>query len=311
MRKDIAKSILFGVSVGDALGVPVEFRTREEISINPVDDLRGMGTYFLPPGTWSDDSSLTLCLAEVLTKGYSLTAIANNFIKWYREGYWSATKKIFDVGVATMEAIERLEMGVTPQEAGGKDEYDNGNGSLMRILPLLVYIHDLPIEKRFQFTQEVSAITHGHIRSIIACFYYLEFARKIIKGEDKFQAYKALQKEVTSFCEAQGFPTDEIALYDRLLKGEIQHLKDKEISSGGYVLHTLEASIWCILTTESYSEAVLKAVNLGDDTDTTGAVTGGLAALIYGFDNIPEKWVENIVASKDIMELANNLQAAI
>ncbi|HTO38869.1 MAG TPA: ADP-ribosylglycohydrolase family protein [Brumimicrobium sp.] len=311
MKKDITKSILFGVAIGDALGVPVEFLTREEVAKDPVTDLRGMGTYKLPAGTWSDDSSLTFCLAEVIADEFNLNTIAENFVKWQKEGYWSATKKIFDIGVATMEALSRLENGVEAVKAGGTDERDNGNGSLMRILPLLVYIKNKPIQERFKITQQVSSITHGHIRSTIACFYYLEFAKKIVEGKDKMEAYQALKKEIPAFLNSIAIDGSEIELFSRILNGDIQNEPEEKIDSGGYVLSTLEASLWCLLSTNSYKEAVLKAVNLADDSDTTGAVTGGLAGLIYGFDSIPKEWVDGIVKTEKISRLAEDLEKVI
>ena len=188
LEKNI-KSALFGVAVGDALGVPVEFKSRETISKNPVKDMIGYGTYNLPPGTFSDDSSLTFCLAEALTQDFDLNSIAKNFVKWVDENYWTARGTVFDIGIATREAIDRLARGEQPDLAGGFEPSSNGNGSLMRILPLVFYIFDKPISERYQIIKEVSSITHGHIRSVIACFYYLEFARQIILGKDKFEIY--------------------------------------------------------------------------------------------------------------------------
>lgn len=305
------KAVLFGVAVGDALGVPVEFQSREIISKNPVSDMIGYGTYNLPPGTWSDDSSLTFCLAEALTHDFSLNKIGQNFVKWYQENYWTPHGNVFDIGFATIQAITRLAQGEKPELAGGFDETENGNGSLMRILPLIFYILDKPIEERYNITKKVSSITHGHIRSVIACFYFLEFAKQIIEGKDKFEIYKNLQLEVSNYLQSLSINPNEIALFERLLKSDIHNLDESQIQSSGYVLHTLEASIWCLLTTNNYKEAVLKAVNLGIDTDTTGAVTGGLAGLLYGFDDIPKKWVQQIARKKDIENLASRLAEKI
>lgn len=301
------KSALFGVAVGDALGVPVEFKSRLSISKNPVTDMIGYGTYNLPAGTWSDDSSLTFCLAEALTQGFDLNVIGQNFVKWKHENYWTPHGYVFDIGIATSKAISKLAKGEEPEFAGGFNETDNGNGSLMRILPLLFYLLDKPINERFEITRKVSSITHGHIRSVIACFYYLEFAKQIFEGKDKFEIYKNLQTEIPNHLTSLAIDQSEIAKFDRLLKGDIAKLNENEIQSSGYVLHTLEASIWCLLTTDNYKDAVLKAVNLGEDTDTTGAVTGGLAGLIYGLESIPEKWLQQIARYDDIENLAERL----
>jgi ADP-ribosyl-[dinitrogen reductase] hydrolase len=307
-EKNIYKDILFGVAVGDALGVPVEFIIRQEIAQEPITDMIGFGTYSLPAGTFSDDSSLAFCLAEALTQEFSLVNIADNFVAWLNKNYWTARGNVFDVGIGTSQAISRLEEGCKPELAGGIDVLDNGNGSLMRILPLLIYIKDKQLADRYQITKLVSSITHRHIRSVIACFYYLEFARQIIKGIDKFQIYKTLKNEIPNYLNSLSINKDEINLFDRLLKGNIYELTDKEIFSSGYVLHTLEASIWSLLTTNNYKTATLRAVNLGDDTDTTGAVTGGLAGLLYGFESIPANWIEQIARKKDIDNLAERLK---
>jgi ADP-ribosyl-[dinitrogen reductase] hydrolase len=301
------KSVLFGVAVGDALGVPVEFNSRQVIKKKPVTDMVGYGTYNLPSGTFSDDSSLTFCLAEALTNEFDLNAIGQNFVKWYLNSYWTPRGKVFDVGAATAQAIHRLSNGERPDLAGGFDVTSNGNGSLMRISPLLFYLLDKPIDDRYEITKQVSSITHGHIRSVIACFYYLEFARQLFMGEDKFEIYENLKIEVSDFLTTIPINQSEVAIFDRLLKGDIYKLTEEKIFSSGYVLHTLEASIWCLLTTNTYEDAVLKAVNLGNDTDTTGAVTGGLAGLLYGINSIPTKWLKQLARHDDIENLAERL----
>lgn len=306
-QPNFCKDLLLGVAVGDAIGVPVEFKSRAEISKEPVTDMIGFGTHDQLPGTWSDDSSLTFCLAESLTNGYDLHDIANNFVRWRCDNFWTARAEVFDVGITTHEAIERIVRGVQPNLAGGFDARCNGNGSLMRILPLLVYIKNLPIAERFAITRNVSSITHGHIRSAIACFYYLEFARKLLTGNDLHAIYQELKQEVPAFFKTTSIIKDEIKLFDRLFAGNIHEAVEGEINSSGYVLHTLEASIWCLLNTTTYKEAVLKAVNLGEDTDTTGAVTGGLAGLHYGIETIPKDWVLKLARKNDIDDLAARL----
>ncbi|MHB8209229.1 ADP-ribosylglycohydrolase family protein [Mucilaginibacter sp.] len=308
---DKIKSALFGVAIGDAVGVPAEFKKRHIIRQKPIKDMVGYGTHNLPPGTWSDDSSLTFCLAEALTLDFDLNIIGQNLVKWCYKNYWTATGNVFDIGIATKQAIDRLAKGVKPELAGGIDISSNGNGSLMRILPLLFYLFDKPINERFEITKQVSSITHGHIRSVIACFYYLEFARYLLEEKNKFEIYRTLKTEIPNYLVSLSINQTEILIFDRLLNEDIYDLKEEEISSTGYVLHTLEASIWCLLTTDNYKKAVLKAVNLGDDTDTTGAVTGGLAGLLYGEKSMPKKWAEQVARHNDIEELAVRLAAKL
>jgi len=143
----------------------------------------------------------------------------------------------------------------------------------------------------------------------MACFYYLEFAKQILDGKEKYEIYGSLQTEKSNLFKTPEINPIEIEFFDRLLKSNIDQLDEKEIESSGYVLHTLEASIWCLMTTNSYQEAVLRAVNLGFDTDTTGAVTGGLAGLLYGYENIPENWLRQIARFDDIENLVERLSA--
>lgn len=314
--KNIPLEILVGLSVGDALGVPFEFLRREKMDSMPATTMVGHGTHNQPIGTWSDDSSLAFCLAETLATGYDLENLKNRFINWYDHSYWTAHNNVFDVGIATRQAINSLRTVSRPELAGGKDEYSNGNGSLMRILPLAVFINNLSIEDRFNITKDVSSMTHGHIRSVLGCFIYLEYALQIMAGKDKVAALQYLRNVIPDFLISNKLcPETELHKYSRVLAiknstQSIQQIEDcesAEINGSGYVVSTLEASIWCVMTSRSYSEAVLKAVNLGDDTDTTGCVTGGLAALIYGYESIPELWISQLARVDDIKALANKL----
>lgn len=307
--RNLAKDILLGVAVGDALGVPVEFKERYILMNDPVTDMRGYGTHQQPPGTWSDDSSLTFCLAEVLCDNFDLHILAEKFVAWMNQGYWTPHGVVFDAGLTTRKAISFLKFGIEPELAGLDDENSNGNGSLMRILPLLLYISDKTIHERFNITRQISSITHRHIRSVISCFYYLEFAKGILSGADKFGIYSNLQEYIPAFLQDLKIPHDEISRFDLLLTQDIHALAHVSISSSGYVVDTLEASIWCLLTTDSYGEAALKAVNLGNDTDTVGAVTGGLAGLLYGWQTIPEVWLHQLARISDIENLAEKLWA--
>jgi ADP-ribosyl-[dinitrogen reductase] hydrolase len=315
--ENIVKAGIFGVCIGDALGVPVEFRSRDQLKRSPVTTMRALGTHRQPAGTWSDDSSLMLCLADSLCKRYDLEDMALKFLQWYNAKVWTPHGSVFDIGIATSQAIHRISKGTSPTLCGGTSEFDNGNGSLMRILPLLFYIKDFPIVNRFDVVKDVSSITHGHIRSVLACFIYLEFALEILKEKDKWEAYKAMQKTVREFLDNDPICSqEEMDKFHRILElkvGEydiapLHTLEEDEISSSGYVLHSLEASLWCFLNSESYSEAVLKAVNLGEDTDTTGAITGGIAGIYYGFENIPEEWIEVLARKEDIGNLCIKLE---
>lgn len=310
--KNYVKAGIFGVCIGDALGVPVEFRSREHLKRSPVTIMRAMGTHRQPAGTWSDDSSLMLCLGDSLSNGYDLEDIALKFLQWYNTEIWTPHGSVFDIGIATSQAIRRISKGTSPILCGGTSEFDNGNGSLMRVLPLAFYLKEEDnIEKVYQTVKEVSSITHGHFRSVFACFIYVIFAIELIKGKNKEEAYYYVQNTALKFAEYQGLNPKEVQLFERILKQDISSFHEDEIKSSGYVLHSLEASLWCFLNAESYSEAVLKAVNLGEDTDTTGAITGGIAGIYFGFENIPAEWIEVLVRKDDIKNLCVKLETQL
>ena len=309
MERDFIKDVLLGVSVGDAIGVPVEFKTRKSLQDDPVTGMRGYGSHHQPPGTWSDDSSLTFCLAEMLCGRYDLDDLARRFINWEHHAYWTPHGSVFDEGIATSAAIHRLARGVSPVLAGGNEEDSNGNGSLMRILPLLFLVKGHTIDKRFQITKDVSSLTHRHIRSILACFIYLEIMLELLSGKEKREAYQQACATIRAFLDETATCTEEErAFFFRILPGTIFELKEEGIHSGGYVIHTLEASLWCFLNTDNYAEAVLKATNLGGDSDTTAAVTGGLAGLYYGWQTIPEEWLAVLARRMEIEDLGRRLE---
>ena len=317
------KSLLFGLVIGDALGVPFEFRSRAYLKYNPVEGMTTDITFNKPLGTFSDDSSLSFTLVESLIKGYDLNDIAQNIVRWYDEGYWSSDGIAYGVGYTTRIAIRNIQNNIGPLFSGEVREMNNGNGSLMRVAPLVFILKSKDIEERFKITKEVSSITHAHLRSSLACFYYLEFLRHILENKlNKYEIYHKLQKDIPKFLdkyfktnvfrnekyytkeEDYEFYKEEIQHFNRLLEGNIYELDKKEIKSDLYVVDTIQASIWCLLTEDNYKESVLKAVNLGGDTDTTASVTGALAGLLYGFESIPKKWVKTVARSNDIEELA-------
>ncbi|GAA6619115.1 ADP-ribosylglycohydrolase family protein [Scytonema sp. NUACC26] len=297
---------LMGLCVGDALGVPVEFTSRAERSRSPVTSMQGYGTWDVPPGTWSDDSSLTFCLAESLCEGFSLDAIAQSFWRWYNNNHWTARGEVFDVGNTTFLAITNIKQGVPPLEAGEKSERSNGNGSLMRILPIAYYHKILTFSELISRTHQVSCITHAHLRSQMACGIYISIAVALLEGANPNTAYQQGLKNIEDIYSNAKYASER-SHFTRVMSGEIAQLSEESINSSGYVIDTLEASLWCLLNSSSYAEAVLKAVNLGEDTDTTAAVTGGLAAIYYGVENIPKEWIEQVARKDDIIDLANRL----
>ncbi|MBQ9535819.1 MAG: ADP-ribosylglycohydrolase family protein [Clostridia bacterium] len=290
------KSAIFGHAVGDALGVPVEFVPRERLRGSPVTNILGFGSHNVPAGTWSDDTSMTLCTLESLTKTgkIDLNDIMCRFSMWGDSGYMTPHGKAFGIGRTTLRSIVKYNRGHSVDKCGGCLESDNGNGSLMRILPVILYQNfaagcDIYGAAQVEEIHAVSALTHAHPRSMTACGIYAfiinELLRKssadsIERGIEAAKCYYANHLEYSSFF--------------RIFNIELRAMDMSEIKSSGYVVDTLEAAVWCALTTESYQSCVLKAVNLGDDTDTIAAVAGGLAGLLYGYDNIPSYWLSTI-----------------
>ncbi len=299
--KDQILGGILGLAVGDALGVPVEFKSRESLRRNPVTDMIGRGTHNQPPGTWSDDTSLTLCLLESLTsRTVDYADIMKRFLSWIDEGKYTAHDEVFDVGIATRKALQRFKNGAEPIQCGGKSEYDNGNGSMMRILPLAFYLHTID-EKSVDVIHDVSSLTHAHRRSHIACGIYLMIAESLLEALDlKIAIDSGLEKAEEYYGNKKEYAED-LKPYKRLFKNGFERLPEREIKSSGYVVDTLEAALWCLLNTGNYRDCVLKAVNLGEDTDTVAAVAGGLAGMLYRVSGIPKEWL-NQLARRDYIE---------
>jgi ADP-ribosylglycohydrolase len=299
------KSAFLGLIIGDELGVPVEFRERTYLANMPLTDMIGYGTYNQPPGTWSDDSSMMLCLAESLISGFDIDHMGRLFVKWYKEGYWTPYNHTFDIGNATAEALTKIMNGVSAAESGGNSSHHNGNGALMRILPLVFALDGYTEKQKFDMINKAASITHAHIRSTMGCYIYAKYAELLISEKNQFKAYELMQSNVYELFNELNIPKDEISVYHRILKKEIHNLDENQIESKGYVVYTLEAALWSFLNSNSYRETVLKAINLGEDTDTTAAVVGGLAGLFYGSEKIPKSWIEKTARLNDILELIN------
>jgi ADP-ribosylglycohydrolase len=298
---------LFGLVVGDALGVPVEFGTRAELKRNPVVGMRGNGTHNQRAGTWSDDSSMTLCLAASLAEnGYDLKDQAGRFLRWYRDAYMTPYGEVFDIGNATRQALEQFEQGAEPVMAGGRTDLDNGNGSLMRILPAAFYFAGEAEKDLYARIKEMSSVTHGHWKSVLSCCIYVFVARNLYRGLSKKDALMSAAASVSRlFADgaSEDVPSDGLGLFSAVLDGTLASRPEMDIRSGGYVIDTLSAALWCFYTTQTYPECVLKAVNLGEDTDTTAAVAGALAGTYYGKIAIPSEWTEKLAGSDYLTEL--------
>lgn len=303
-NEDRYVAAILGLVIGDALGVPAEFKSRAELKANPVMDMIGYGTHNQPAGTWSDDSSMVIAtmewLSELKNNELDYTLLMEKFGNWLLYGDYTPYGNTFDCGISTSRAIMNCGRGMEPLQCGGQADYDNGNGSLMRILPAALWKSaELAGEEigGADFIFNVSAVTHAHVRSKIGCLIYSKLIADLLyaQNDDKFDAVQKSLLNCKSYLETieDKQTSYEIGKYERLWDlDKFKSMDEVDIKSTGYVVDTLEAAIWCFLNTDSYKECVLKAVNLGDDTDTVGTVAGGVAGLYYGLEEIPAEWIE-------------------
>ncbi len=314
-EKDRIKGSLFGFFVGDALGVPVEFIKRNELKKNKVTKMLEYGTHNQEMGTWSDDSSMVIATIDSLNnnKGINYNDIMNNFIKWYKKGEYTPNGIVFDIGNATSFALSKYNN--TSFLCGSNDVNSNGNGSLMRILPISIYLH-YTNDPMFDVVNNISSMTHAHIYSVLSCIIYSVLINEYLKLLDIKKAYSNMQHIIKGILENDsnrvlGDLSDLKNKFNRLIYSDIKVLNENEIKSSGFVIDSLEASIWCLLNTDNYKDAVLKAVNLGDDTDTIGALTGALAGLVYGYNSIPNEWIDVLKQKAYLTSLVDRFNEVI
>ncbi|MDY6397121.1 MAG: ADP-ribosylglycohydrolase family protein [Treponema sp.] len=310
--------LIFGVATGDAMGFPVQFFKREQAKTANVTKMLGHWTGNYPAGTWSDDTSLTVALADSLceTEGIDYDDIMRRFLLWLEGGSYTPKGKTFDIGQTCFNAIERFKKGVPPLDCGSQKERECGNGSLMRISPLVFYIQKKFGERAFENPQvfelihNVSRLTHAHPIALLGCDIFVAMLFSLLNGTEKEKALLFAYEKALSFVEQNPEYKDAFSKYDRLLAPDFCSLLEEKIASSGYVVDTLEAAVWCFLTTDSYRECILKVVNLGGDTDTIGAVAGAMAGIYYADSSekgIPEEWKEALQNKELLMSVVKKL----
>ncbi len=316
ISKELYLDGMMGLIVGDALGVPVEHSSREERQTDPVSEMRGYGAYDVPKGSWSDDSSMALATLKALqTDGINLKTTMDNFVAWGKNGKFTPEGRMFDEGITCHMAIHAYMQSGDVITCGRTGEDSNGNGSLMRILPVCIYLKYLQDEVGMDDTEaikvihDMSALTHAHIRSKMACGIYFYCVKELLKRNDSIQNLlgKALN-QAFSYYEKDVDSGKELSYFKRIRDAEkLKCIPESEIMSGGYVIESIEAALWCLLNTDSYEECVKRAVNFGRDTDTTAAIAGGLAGIYYGYDNIPERWKKDIIRREWIEDMCKDM----
>lgn len=297
---------IFGLVVGDALGVPAQFRSREEVRANPITGMDRAESPAHGPGYWSDDSSMALATASSLIDGgWNPADLMHRFARWLLHGEYTPEGEAWDVGGTTRRAIMRYVEGTPIGQAGGREEDDNGNGSLMRILPVaLWHARESPAVMITRATS-ASALTHAHVRCQLCCAIYCLVVQEAMRGAGVRQALAKAARTIEPLV-----PGTERKILKPILSGEVFEYDEGDVQSSGYVVHTLEASLWCCARHEEYRSTVLEAVNLGDDADTTGAVAGGLAGVLYGEKAVPGEWIDALESPNVIWHLAHRFAEA-
>ena len=305
----IIKDSVYGFVIGDAMGVPVEFQPRNKLVNNPVTTMIGYGSYTEPEGTWSDDTSMTLATMDSIIKengSINYNDIANRFCNWINHADYTATDNVFDIGITTKYALMKYwSCHTEATKCGGTNIGDNGNGSLMRMLPIALYCYykKLDDNKILEIVKNTSSITHAHERSILGCYIYVKYILYLIEFKDKYIAYDMIKKEDYSM-----FSENEVNEYRRILKENVNNYHIDDIKSTGYVVYSLETALWVILNTNSFNEVIIKAINLGEDTDTIGAITGSMAGILYGYDKINNSWLEKLKNKEYISDLIEKFE---
>ena len=299
----IVKNSLYGFIVGDAMGVPVEFEDREKLINKPVTSMLGYGSHDVEAGVYSDDTSMTLATMDSIIKQNGIinyNDIADKFCNWVNNNEYTATNKVFDIGMTTKYAlIKYFNNKIDATMCGGTNINENGNGSLMRMLPIALYCFYKNIKgdnEIFTLVKNSASITHAHDISILGCYIYVRYVISLLETKNKISSYNFIKKlDYSMFIE-------EVKLeYSRILFSDISILNINDVNSSGYVVDTLEAVFWIILNCSSYNESIIGAINLGGDTDTIGAITGSIAGILYGYDNISKRWISKL-KNKDYID---------
>ena len=323
------KAVALGHAVGDALGVPVEGKRREELKKHPVTEMVGGGRHRMPPGAWSDDTSMALCALKPLAENkVDFEEIMQNFYRWYYEDKFTPTKEMFGEGHTCALAIRNFyDLRLPYHQCGLTDVASNGNGSLMRIYPFVLYAatrETLEDELAFESDSKTlsaplklihagSALTHAHICAKMACTVYAYLLWALLKKPSKKVVAPAIEAALQVNSALAGI--DEVPLGDlSYVKAESEicaalnpvldgSILEEQLNGSGYVVHTLQVAVWSLLNTASFEDCVVTALNLGGDTDTNAAVAGSLAGALYGLDAIPERWLSKLLKKTAIEHL--------
>ena len=280
---------LLGLAVGDALGAPVEFA--EPGTFAPVEDMRGGGPFGLQAGFWTDDTSMALCLAESLieTGEFDPADQMLRYCRWYRDGHLSSTGRCFDIGNTTAGALWRFEKSNEPY-SGSQCKNTAGNGSLMRLAPVPLFYASDP-RLAIGYSALSSKTTHAATAAIDSCRYLAALIVGSVQGRSNSELLDGVFEPYAGCWAEEPLCAEVLAV----AQGSFRRKQPPEIRGTGYVVDSLEAALWAFAGTDSFEQGALAAVNLGNDSDTTGAVYGQLAGAFYGLDSIPSEWLDTLI----------------
>lgn len=297
---------LWGLLVGDAVGVPYEFHNPSELPPFAQLDMCPPPAFerahaHVPNGTWSDDGAQALVLLASLLKqqGLDLEDFAQGLVRWYKYGYMAVNLQVFDVGIQTAAAIRRIIQGYPAEQAGANDEQANGNGSLMRVLPLALW-HQGTDAELIELAQLQSVVTHRHKRSQVCCALYCLWARGLLNAQTLDVAWQHAVNTLRAYYGESSDYSAELEFYIRP--------DDKPIGQGsGYVVDSMRSARMVLQRETSYETVIKAAIALGHDTDTTACIAGGIAGIYYGLDAIPISWMQALRGKEMVEPLINQL----
>jgi ADP-ribosylglycohydrolase len=304
--QDQYRGCLLGLAIGDALGTTLEFSRPG--SFTPIKDIVGGGPFHLKAGEWTDDTSMALCLAESLItkKGFDPIDQMERYLRWFKDGYLSSNGICFDIGITTLSSLMKFKETREPY-CGPTGEYTAGNGSLMRLAPVPLFYANNP-EIGIMMSGESSRTTHQSPVAIDACRYLGALTIGIVNGNSSKKDKK--EKILSPFYSPIPGYWDRNPVTSELIdviNGSFKRLSPPDIKGSGYVLKTLEAALWAFYCSNTFEEGCLMAVNLGNDSDTTGAIYGQLAGAFYGAIGIPTVWLSTLAYKEKIIEIADEL----
>ena len=298
---DHQRGCLLGLAVGDALGAAVEFQPPG--SFKPVTGYRAGGPHGLGPGEWTDDTSMALALADSIAQvGWNLDDQARRYVDWWRNGAYSVIGRCFDIGITTRSSLVLFERDGDARNSGDRAERASGNGSIMRLAPVPFRYWDYfpdQIEQLATLATESSLPTHGSPQCLSACRYMALVLAGLMHGLDREEVLSSDWEPLEQLRRLEPLRP----AVDAVASGSFRQLDPPAIQGSGYVVKSLEAALWAFHDAQDFREAVLKAVNLGDDADTTGAVCGQFAGAFWGEAGIPQEWLDGL-AKREMLEQA-------